>query len=81
MEIENHLKIYEGDVNSLKKAIVKKGVSDMSWMKHLFMPLENLQEVYLHPDQEDVSDNYLKIIHSEKKCISTFNKTYFTIED
>ena len=72
---------YEENTGSLKKAIVKKGVADMSWMKHIFVPLENLQEVYLHPDQKDVTSHYLKIIHSENKCISVFNKAYFDIVD
>lgn len=79
--MEKYLTIYEGDTSSLKKAIVKKGVAEMSWMKHLFVPLENLQKVYLHPDQSDIASQYLKIIHSDEKCISTFNKTYFDIID
>ena len=81
MEDVKHLNIYEENTGSLKKAIVKKGVADMSWMKHIFVPLENLQEVYLHPDQKDVTSHYLKIIHSENKCISVFNKAYFDIVD
>lgn len=79
MEEANNLNIYEGNISSLKKAIVKKGVADMSWMKHLFVPLENLQGVYLHPDQSGVTSHYLKIIHSEHKCVSIFNKSYFDI--
>jgi hypothetical protein len=81
MDLKNYLNIYEGDINSLKKAIVKKGVGDMSWMKHLFVPLQSGHKVYIHPDQSDVSGHYLKIIHSNEKCISTFNKTYFEIVD
>ena len=81
MDLKNYLNIYEGDTNSLKKAIVKKGVGDMSWMKHLFVPLQNGHEVYIHPDQSEVSGHYLKIIHSEDKCISVFNKTYFELLD
>jgi len=81
MDLKNYLNIYEGDTNSLKKAIVKKGVGDMSWMKHIFVPLQNGDAIYLHPDQSDVSGHYLKIIHSENKCISVFNKTYFEILD
>ena len=81
MDLKNYLNIYEGDTGSLRKAIVKKGVGDMSWMKHVFVPLQNGDEIYLHPDQTDVSGHYLKIIHSENKCISVFNKTYFEILD
>jgi hypothetical protein len=81
MDLKNYLNIYEGDTGSLRKAIVKKGVGDMSWMKHVFVPLQNGDEIYLHPDQSDVSGHYLKIIHSENKCISVFNKTYFEILD
>jgi hypothetical protein len=81
MDLKNYLNIYEGDTRSLRKGIIKKGVGDMSWMKHLFVPLENGKEVYLHPDQSDVSGHYLKIIHSEHKCISVFSKTYFEILD
>lgn len=79
MDLKNYLNIYDGDTGSLKKVIVKKGVGDMSWMKHLFVPLENGHDVHVHPDQSDVSENYLKIIHSENKCISVFSKTYFEI--
>ena len=81
MEEEKHLNIYEGNTSSLKKAIVKKGVADMSWMKYIFVPLENLQDVYLHPDQSGVTSHYLKIIHSDHKCISIFNKAYFDVVD
>jgi hypothetical protein len=81
MEDVKHLNIYEGNTGSLKKGIVKKGVADMSWMKYIFVPLENLQEVYLHPDQSGVTSHYLKIIHSDHKCISIFNKAYFDVVD
>ena len=69
--------VFEGDTNGLKTLRVKKGVGDYSWNKHLFVPLENLETAYVHPEQEGVHSEYIRVIHSKYNCISIFSKWHF----
>lgn len=76
-DLYKYLTIYEGDTDGLEKMRVKDEVAKAGWNKHLIMPLELDEVVYVHPDQSDVPNQYIKVIHSEKKCVSTFGKSEF----
>jgi len=78
--ITNYIKVYEGSLDNLKKAEVKKGVGDLAWNLHSFVPLQNGETIYIHPDQEGIEGNYVRVIHSEWNCISVFAQSYFQLE-
>lgn len=78
MQVETkYYTAYEGSIDDLKKLKVKKSVGEASWNKHLPIPLITGEIVSVHPDQSDVPTRYIKIIHSELKAISSFNKSDF----
>jgi hypothetical protein len=76
-KILESIKVFEEDTNSLKTLRVKKGVGDYGWNKYLFVPLENFEIAYIHPDQSDVNSGYIRVIHSKYNCISVFSKCHF----
>lgn len=81
--MENILKqitIFEGSLDGLKTGIVKKGIGDLSWNRHLFVPLENNEKIYVHPDQEGVSEKFIRVIHSDYNSVSIFTKSYFIFD-
>ena len=78
--ILNHVKIFEGSLEDLKTGVVKKGIGDLIWNRHLFVPLENNAKIYVHPDQEGISEMYIRVIHSDYNCVSVFTKSYFSFD-
>lgn len=73
----NYYKSYNESVEKLVQISPKKGLTDSGWNKHLPVPVTAGYPVYVHPDQSEVKDNYIKVIHGEEKAISTFLKSHF----
>lgn len=66
------------DFEKLKKAKLKKGISDKGWNKHLPNPLLPEEIVYVHPDQGSIdTKRFIRIIHSEERVTSVFSLEYF----
>jgi len=78
--ILNRITIFEGSLEDLKTGIVKKGIGDLTWNRHLFAPLESNSKVYVHPEQEGLSEMYIRVIHSDYNCVSVFSKSYFSFD-
>lgn len=77
--ITNYIKVYDSPLEGLQTAEVKKGVGDLAWNQNSFVPLRNGEQIFVHPDQEGIEENYLRIIHSEYNCISVFSRNYFVL--
>lgn len=77
-----HCILYQGEIEGLKPIKVKKGSGDFGWNKHLPVPLENEEIVYVHPNQGEVSSGYIKIIQvvGEYKISTTFNTGMFIFD-
>ena len=73
---------FEGKIQDLATAKVKKGAADPSWNKHLPVPLKNEETVYVHPDQSDVSSGYIKIVQVGEgyQISATFNRGMFSLD-
>jgi hypothetical protein len=78
--IIDKITIFEGSLEGLKIGMVKKGIGDLSWNRNLFVSLENNEKIYVHPDQEGLSEMYIRVIHSDYNCVSVFNKSYFSFD-
>lgn len=77
-----HFFLFEGEIQNLSTAKVKKGTGDLNWNKSLPIPLKNEETVYIHPDQSDVESGYTKIIQVGEgyKITTIFNKGMFTFD-
>lgn len=73
---------FEGEINGLATAKVKKGAADPNWNKHLPVPLKNEETVYVHPDQSEVAPEYIKIVQvgDGYKICATFSKGMFIFD-
>ena len=67
---------YKDSTKNLEKLIVKDGVIKMGWNKALFVPLDGI--VFVHPDQNGVDKDFIRIIHSKFNIICIFAEHHFT---
>jgi len=70
---KNTLPKFNGSTDGLETIIVNKSISNVSWNQHLPCPLQPEEVVFKHPDQTDVTEKSVRIIHGEKKNISIFS--------
>jgi hypothetical protein len=73
---------FDGEITGLSTAKVKRGMGDLRWNKHLPVPLENEETVYIHPDQSSVSERYIKIIQVGEgyKITTIFGREMFIFD-
>lgn len=75
----SNYKEYESSTEGLKKIYPEKSFINAGWNSHLPVPVTESSDVYLHPDQSDVPEKYIRVIHGEEKAISVFLETHFSI--
>lgn len=72
------LNIYQkDDLKDLKTLIIKDEIKKSRWNFHLVAPLIPNGKVYIHPNQIDVDEKFIRIIHSEHNCVAIFHKCHF----
>jgi hypothetical protein len=71
------MKKYEGSLKNLKTLTVVDGMNQIGWNGYLPYPLIDKDTVFIHPNQSDVAEGYVRIIYTSDKVISIFNILYF----
>lgn len=57
------LKKFDGELAGLNTITVDKSIGSCTWNNHLPVPISSEEVVYVHPDQSNVSAEYVRIIH------------------
>ena len=76
-KLSKYVTEYDNDVEGLETLIVKEKMDDIGWNQHLLEPLIGGATVYIHPDQTKVDEQYVRVIHGNRKAISIFGKHNF----
>ena len=75
--VEKFCTKYNNNVKNLKRLTAKKSMDSTRWNKSLPIPLKGLEKVYVHPDQKDIGEQYVRIIHSKHEIVAVFGKHDF----
>lgn len=68
---------FEGDTSRFPTLTVKRGMNDKAWNNQLIVPLHDGETVFVHPDQANVSDGYVRVVHGDVKAVAIFAKAHF----
>lgn len=68
---------FDGSTDGFDTLVVKKGMNDKSWNNQLIVPLVDGETVFVHPDQANVQDGYVRVIHGQVKAIAVFSRSHF----
>lgn len=74
------IRVYDGSTEGLKKLVPKKSFIDSGWNRASNLPVETNHDIFVHPDQSDVPQKYIKVIYSEHKSVVTFSTSNFIWE-
>ena len=68
---------YDGDKSGLPTLTVHEKIKSSKWNFSLIVPLMPNEIVHIHPDQKDVDEQYIRVIHSDHNAVSIFHKSHF----
>lgn len=76
LDFSKFLNRYEGSLETLEMLTTNESLKNEKWNLSLPVPLGGLEQVYVHPNQEGVHENYVKIIFGENNYISVFHRSH-----
>jgi len=71
------IKKYNESTNNLSRLIPNKTFIDAGWNKSSNIPVEFNTPIFTHPDQDGVSEKYIRVVYSEYNAIAVFSKNNF----
>ena len=77
MSKKDYYEVFEGNVEDLEKLKIRSTFDFNQWNKHLLVPLEENEIVFVHPDQRNDNPRYVRIIHSNDRVVSLMDVSYF----
>lgn len=75
--VDKYCTVFNDDTKNLERLTAKKSMDSLGWNKHLNVPLKGSEKVFVHPDQSDIREQYVRIIHSKYKVVAVFSKHDF----
>lgn len=76
-KLRNLFEPYTGGVEGLQEMEPTEELLNAGWNLHNLFPITRGDTVYLHPDQEGVPADYVRVIHYEASHVSVLNKSHF----